>query len=256
MPIAIITGGGSGIGRATAQKLLSSGYAVVLAGRNVQTLEATAAELKAVGNEIRTFPTDVSKPAEVDQLIQFTLKEFGEIDALVNAAGYAPMIPTPDILPEQWREILDINLSAAFYTSRAVWPIMRRQHEEFVVEHRVQFGDKPVDRKINTGGVIVNISSAAARDPFPGLGAYAVAKLGVNMLTQVLAREGEPLGIRVFCVAPSGVETGMFRQLLTPEQVPSEEILRPEDVAAVIDQAINGALLYSSGETVYLHRRI
>lgn len=256
MPVALITGGGGGIGRATALKLLESGHAVILAGRNARALEMAAEEIKVAGGEVRIIPTDVAQSEHVNKLIKETLQEFGEIDVLVNAAGFAPMIPTPDVTPEQWRQILDINLSGSFYTSRAVWPIMRRQHEEFLAEHRAQFGDKSIDRSINTGGVIVNISSAAARDPFPGLGAYAVAKLGLTMLTQVLAREGEPLGIRVFCVAPSGVETGMFRQLLTPEQVSSEEILRPEDVANMIDQVVNGALRYSSGETIYVHRRI
>jgi NAD(P)-dependent dehydrogenase (short-subunit alcohol dehydrogenase family) len=256
MPVALITGGGGGIGRATALKLVASGHAVALAGRSPGPLEAAADEIRRAGGEARIFPTDVAKADHVETLVRKTLEEFGEIDVLVNAAGYAPMIPTPDVTPEQWRQILDVNLSSAFYTARAVWPVMRRQHEEFLAEFHTEFPDKPLERSVNTGGVIVNISSAAARDPFPGLGAYACAKLALNMLTQVLAREGEPLGIRVFGVAPSGVETAMFRQLLSPEQVPSEEILRPDDVADLIQQAVDGALRNSSGETIYLHRRI
>lgn len=256
MAVAIVTGAGGGIGRCIALKLTELGHAVVLAGRTVGSLEAVAAEIKVAGGEPLVVPTDVSKPEAVDKLVRTTLENLGQINVLVNSAGWAPMIPTAEVAPAQWRQILDTNLSGSFYTSRAVWPIMQRQHLEYISDHREKPGQEPTDRHLATGGVIVNISSVASRDPFPGLGAYAVAKVGINMLTHVLAQEGEPFGIRVMAVAPGAVETSMFRQLLTTDQVPTEDTLAPDDVADVIASCIKGALSHSTGETIFMHRRM
>jgi len=256
MKVAIITGAGGGIGRAIALRLHEEGYATVLAGRTPGPLESVADELKRAGGTALIVPTDVAKADHVQQLVQKTLAEFGQVDVAVNNAGYAPMIPTPDITPAQWRDILDINLSSVFYLTRAVWPVMQRQHLEFVSDHRNQHGETPWDRETTTGGTIVNISSVAARDPYPGLGAYAAAKLGVNMLTKVTAQEGEPNGIRVYAVAPAGVETSMFRSLLSTDQVPTEEVLRPGDVADTVAACLAGPMRWASGETLYLHRRV
>ncbi len=255
-PTAIVTGAASGIGRAIALALAKSGYAIALVGRTAATLEQAATEIHKLGATALAIPADVSNSDQVDRMIRHAHEKLGRIDVLVNAAGVAPMIPTPDITPAQWHEIIDTNLSSVFYTTRAVWPILRNQHIQFVADHRTRSGDAPIPRNVTTGGCIINISSMAARDPFPGLGAYAVAKSGVNMLTQVTAREGEPFGIRTFAIAPAGVETPMFRELLTPDQVPSDQILRPEDVASLALDFIQGSLRHSSGETLYLQRHI
>ncbi len=260
MGVAIITGAGGGIGRAIALKLTEMSHAVVLAGRNTHQLEIVADEIKQAGGEPLVVAVDVGKHEQVDKLVRATLETFGQINVLVNCAGWAPMIPTADVTPAQWQQILDTNLSGTFYTSRAVWPVMQRQHLEYVSDHRnkqdEKDGDKPKDRHAATGGVIVNISSVASRDPFPGLGAYAVSKVGINMLTHVMAQEGEPLGIRVIAIAPGAVETSMFRQLLTPDQVPTEDTLDPDDVADVIVSCIKGSLAHSTGETIFIHRRM
>jgi gluconate 5-dehydrogenase len=256
MKIAIITGAAGGIGRALAFRLHEDGFALVLAGRTASALEGLSDELRRAGATTLIVPTDVGKPEQVQNLVQKTLAEFGRVDVVVNNAGYAPMVSTADITTGQWQDILNVNLSSVFYMTRAVWPVMQRQHLEFVSDHRKEHGDKPPDREANTGGIIVNISSVAARDPFPGLGAYAAAKVAVNMLTKVTAAEGEPNGIRVYAVGPSGVETGMLRSLLSAEQLPTEEILRPEDVADTVAACIGGALRWSAGETLYVHRRV
>ena len=117
-----------------------------------------------------------------------------------------------------------------FYVTKAVWEVMKR----------------------GGGGVIVNISSMAARDPFAGLGAYAVAKSGLNMLTLVSAREGDAAGIRVVGIAPGAVETPMLRGVVGDAQIP---VMEPTDLAAAIMEAVAGGLRYASGETIYLHRR-
>ena len=266
MGVAIVTGAGSGIGRAVAARLAQMGHTLVLAGRTAQTLEETADLLRTAAGRspantsspgsVLVVPADVSRSAEVARLVDETMDEYSRVDIVFNGVGQAPMIPTSAVTPEQWRQILDVNLSSAFYMTRAVWGIMERQHFEFNADHRGNPGETPADRNAITGGVIINVSSAAARDPFPGLGAYAVAKAGINMLTQVTAREGEAIGIRVFCVAPSGVETGMFRSLVSEEQVGTDDVLLPADVAETVGDMVNGGLRWASGEVVYVHRRM
>jgi NAD(P)-dependent dehydrogenase (short-subunit alcohol dehydrogenase family) len=102
--------------------------------------------------------------------------------------------------------------------------------------------------------VVVNVSSAAARDPFPGFAAYAAAKAGLHLFGLSAAREGEPIGVRVHTVAPGSVETEMFRGLMTKEQWPADKTLDPADVARIIGQCVTGELRYTSGEVIYVHR--
>lgn len=231
--VAVITGAGRGIGRATAIELAGAGYRVVLAGRNRAALDETL-QLAAgkVGARGVVLPSDVTRPDDVERLIALTLDRFGRIDALVNNAGLAPVRSIKETTIEQWRAVIDTNLSAAFYATRAAWPAFGRQG----------------------GGVVVNISSAAARDPFAGFAAYGAAKAGLNLFGLAAAREGAAVGVRVHTIAPGAVETGMFREIMTPEQWPREKTLDPADVARVVLQCIRGDLRYASGEVIYLQK--
>jgi len=236
---AIVTGGGTGIGRATALRLAKSGYAVVVAGRRWQPLDAVVSEIKAAGGKALAVPSDMSKVDEVSGMVARTMEAFGRIDVLVNNAGSARMVPLHQMTPYQWHEALDANLSSAFYTTRAVWPIMQNQHAS---------SDKE-------WGTIVNISSMSAKDPFAGLGAYGAAKAGVNLLTLSTAREGADAGIRAVCIAPGAVDTGMFQQVMGGKPIPPGIAIMPDDVAAMVVEAVSGSLRYCSGETIYVHRR-
>jgi NAD(P)-dependent dehydrogenase (short-subunit alcohol dehydrogenase family) len=256
MPIALVTGAGGGIGRAVCLKMAEMGYHVVLAGRSVEALEQVADEVRRVGTEALVVPTDVTKPDHIEKTITQALETWGEINVVVNCAGQAPLVPTHQVSPEQWREILEANLSSAFYVIRAVWPHMQRQHYAYLSEHRDKQGVAHLPAEGNSGGMIVNISSMSSKDPFPGLGAYGVAKAGLNMLTHVMAQEGEPVGIRVLGIAPGAVETKMFRGMFDTDQVPAEEVLHPDEVAGMVEAFVGGALRNSSGETVFLHRRM
>ena len=229
--VAIITGAGGGIGRAVARELAGAGFRVVVAGREMGRLEET---LRLAGGGGLVVQTDVTKPAEVERLVTVTLEAFGRVDALVNNAGYAPVRSIREMTDEQWRTVVDTNLSAAFYTTRAAWPAFERQG----------------------GGVVVNISSAAARDPFPGFAAYGAAKAGLNLLGLAAAREGAAIGVRVHTIAPGAVETGMFRGIMTAEQWPNEKTLDPADVARVVLQCVRGDLRYASGEVIYLNKAL
>ncbi len=179
-------------------------------------------------------PTDVARHEEVDRLAQATLDRFGRIDAVVNNAGLAPARSIIEMTISEWQAVLDTNLSAAFYLCKAAWPAFERQRS----------------------GVVVNVSSEAARDPFPGFAAYAAAKAGLNLLGLCAVREGQAIGVRVHTVAPGAVETGMLRRLFSPEQLAAEDALDPRDVAAIIIDCVRGALACSSGEVMYVHKRV
>ena len=245
MKVILITGGGSGIGAATANKLLARGDAVLIAGRDGAKLNALAAAHRTSGGEIHCCKADVSDPADVQRLIDSALQWKHRIDAVVNCAGVAPMWPIHELAIEQWRQILDTNLSSVFYMTRALWPVFKKQFDA-LSEARKAGQD---------AGVIINLSSEAARNPFPGLGAYGAAKAGVNMLTQATAREGREINVRVFAIAPAAVETPMFRSLPIASQVPPQNILDVDSIADTIAAAIDGGLRYASGETIYIHRR-
>lgn len=226
--VAIITGAGRGIGRAAAIELARRGYQLSLASRSQEQLAETA-RLAGSGAVI---PTDVTDPRQVDGLIEKTRSEFSRIDAVVHCAGLAPSVTVEQMTDDQWRDVIDVNLSAAFYLARAVWPTFREQRS----------------------GVIVNISSVSSRDPFPGFAAYGAAKAALNVFSLVLAREGKEIGVRVHTIAPGAVETEMFRALVTEQQWPREKTLDPSDVARVIAQCVDGDLRHTSGEVIFLSK--
>ena len=228
--VAIITGAGRGIGRAAAHALGREGYSIALVSRTQADLDATKRDIaKSIA-----FSGDVSDAQRVADVVSKTVAHFGRLDAIVHSAGIAPMLSVEQTTSEDWRAILDTNLSAAFYLARAAWPSFRKQG----------------------GGVIVNISSLSARDPFPGFSAYGAAKAGLNLLGLALAREGQEIGVRVHTLMLGAVETAMFRKIRTPEQWPSSKTLDPADVAATIVQCVRGNLRYTSGEVITLHKAI
>ncbi|WP_428938741.1 SDR family NAD(P)-dependent oxidoreductase [Fontivita pretiosa] len=231
---AIITGAGGGIGRATAGELARLGFRVVLAGRTEATLQETDRLINVPGRTL-IVRGDVACPEHAQNIVTRTLERFGRIDVLVNSAGTAPLRDVEQTTPQLWRDVIETNLSGVFYLCRACWPTFRRQQ----------------------GGVIVNISSMAARDPFGGFVAYGAAKAGLNNLGLSLAREGAAIGVRVHTIAPGAVETAMFRSILSPEQFPVENTLSPADVARVVAECAmpDGALRYTSGQVIWLNKR-
>ena len=228
-PVAIVTGAGRGIGQATAVQLSKRGYVVALVARTESQLSATS---RLCDGETLVLPLDVREPAAIAGAVETVISTFGRIDALVNNAGVAPLGPFGDTDVAAYDDVLATNLGATVHFSRAVWPA-------FAAAKR---------------GVIVNVSSEAARDPFPGFALYAAAKSAINGFTKALAKEAEPLGIRVHCVAPAGVETAMLRAIADETVVPKDKTLSPEDVAKVIVACVVGDLASTSGETIYLHK--
>ena len=229
-PVALITGAGRGIGRAAAVELARAGYDLVLVARTASDLTETA-HLAARGTVV---PLDVTDADAVENCVRNTAHEHGRLDAIVHCAGLAPVKSIDEMTVAQWRDVLDTNLSAAFYLCRAAWPHFKTQNS----------------------GVIVNISSESSRDPFPGFAAYGAAKAALNLFARSAAREAQAFGARVHTIAPAAVETGMFRQILTPDQYPAEKTLTPEDVARVILQCVRGDLAHTSGEVIYVHKTL
>jgi NAD(P)-dependent dehydrogenase (short-subunit alcohol dehydrogenase family) len=175
--VAIVTGGGSGVGRAAALALLRDGWNVVVAGRRPEPLQAVIEESKA-GSRGLGVPTDVSNPASVQALFDAAVKAFGRVDLLFNNAGVnAPGIPLEELSIEQWRNVVDINLSGMFYCIQQAFKVMKDQ--------------SPM------GGRIINNGSISAHAPRPNSIAYTATKHSVTGLTKAASLDGRKYNIAV-----------------------------------------------------------
>jgi NADP-dependent 3-hydroxy acid dehydrogenase YdfG len=174
--IAIVTGAGSGIGKAVAAALAQNGYSVVLTGRRKEKLEATAAEIKATNSQSLVVPADVTDPAAVRDLFAKTKDTFGRLDLLFNNAGTSGRaIPLEDLAYEQWKSIVDTNLTGAFLCTQEAFKIMKSQDPR--------------------GGRIINNGSISAHSPRPNSAPYTASKHGVTGLTKVTSLDGRKYDI-------------------------------------------------------------
>lgn len=228
----LVTGASSGIGRALAVVMAREGWAVALAARSTEKLEETALMCQKVapGAEVLVCACDVSDPAQAARAVAAAHAAFGRLDAVANIAGFAPMGSLDSVTDAAVRECLAVNLEAVVWTTRAAWP------------HFLAQG----------GGAVVNVSSMASVDPFPGFNIYAAAKAGVNLFTQATAKEGADKNIRAYAVAPGCVETPMLRSLFDASVIPTEKCLAPEAVAQVICDCIVGKRQEASGSVILL----
>ncbi len=201
--VAIITGGGTGIGRAIANTFASEGAIVVIAARTLSRLEEVAKEIKSAGGEAKAIQTDVSSEEEVNSLAAETIKEYGKIDVMVcNHAGGGGGGSVVDLELDGWRETLAINLTGTLLCCRAALRDM-------------------IPRR---SGSIVNISSVAGMYGVPGLSAYSTSKWGVIGLTQTMAIEMGEYNIRVNSISPAGTRTGRFEGVAEMRGIPFEEL--------------------------------
>ena len=212
--VAVVTGGGAGVGRAVALLFLREGAKVVIAGRDGAKLEAVAADANA-GDRLKTVPTDVTSPAECQSLLDAATAAYGRVDVLVNNAGTNLKARTiRELTPEAWDMMMRTNLDGAFYCTKAVLPQM-------------------FDRK---DGVIVNVVSVAGKRANPlGGAAYVASKFGMGGLGLVLSNEEKDSGVRGSNVYPGEIDTPILKERPTP--VSDEQralILKPEDVADAV----------------------
>jgi meso-butanediol dehydrogenase/(S,S)-butanediol dehydrogenase/diacetyl reductase len=238
--VAIITGGGSGIGRASAELFAREGAKVVVADFNEKAGQEAVAAIRQAGGEAIFVPVDVSDSAQVQRLVDTTLQAYGGIDILVNNAGILLFGTALDTSLQDWERVIAINLTGTFLLSKAVLP------------HMIARG----------GGSIVNLtSSTGAHDAAANTVAYVTSKGGVALLTRAMAIDHAKHNVRVNAVAPGPTDTPMLRDAMSPEQLdafaatfPMGRLGRPEEVARAIlflasDEAsfVTGAILAVDG---------
>ena len=186
--VAIITGGGRGIGKAIATQLAQLGAAVVVTARSEAQVEAVAADLRAMGAQAIGVTGDISDAAQVAKIVERTLQSFGRVDILVNNAGVIwPVDEVVDSDPAAWAYNIQVNLVGPFYLTRQLLPMM-------------------IEQKY---GRIVNVSSGAAVNPIVGASAYSTAKAGMDMFTRALAQEIIDTGVTINSYHPGMVDTEM-----------------------------------------------
>jgi NAD(P)-dependent dehydrogenase (short-subunit alcohol dehydrogenase family) len=238
--VAVITGGGTGIGRATACVLAERGADVVVASRRTENLEKAAADVRERGRRALVVTTDVRKPDDCERLIDETMAEYGRLDILVNNAGGSRAHPLDQWTLEGFDNMIALNLRSVFHLS------------QLAARHMIARGR----------GNIVNISSGASQLGLPFVAPYGAAKAGVNNLTRTLAADLGPHGIRVNCIAVGAVKSeGFVREMARigrdPDDVggSSNAIGRagtPEEIAYPILFLVSEAASFLSGETIYV----
>ncbi len=227
--VALVTGGASGIGKATALKMAEYGAKVVIADFNLDGAQAVVEEIIAAGGSAAAVKTDVSKRADCDNAVKKAVETFGTLDIAANCAGINVACKMIDMTDELWDRINNIDLKGTMYISQAAAKVM-------------------VEKKY---GHIVNIASISAKIAEDMNGAYCVAKAGVQMMTQVMALELAEFGINVNAVCPGPVNTNIMQEVfvqrgaisgMTPQEfetfflsdIPMKRMAEPNDVAELM----------------------
>jgi len=228
--VCVVTGGSAGIGLATATGFAKKGYHICFCGRDANKLENAKKFLEEKGGTCSHRILDLRDEDQLIDWLNAIIQEQGKIDILVNNAGKAPLSQIDQLPIQEFQDAMSINVNAVFRAVQTVWPIMKSQGN----------------------GVIINISSLASIDPFPGFSVYGACKAWVNLFTKSIADEGKPLGIRVFSLALGAVETEMLRGLFP--NFPKKQTLSPEAVADFIVRLDEEAMKPLSGQTFFLKK--
>lgn len=228
--VAIVTGASRGIGRAIAVRLAQAQARVVAVARSAAGLRETCRLAEQAGGTCLPIEADVTNFQAVERIVQHVTRELRRVDVLINNAGTAPMSQMKDFDVGAFDAMMALNCNAVFYTTRAVWPSFAQQG----------------------GGRIVNISSIAAVDPFPGFQAYGATKAWVNAFTKAVAEEGRPHNIRAFAVAPGAVDTQMLRDRFP--DFPADQCLTPQEVADTVAWVLDPRSQHASGAVVYIKK--
>jgi NAD(P)-dependent dehydrogenase (short-subunit alcohol dehydrogenase family) len=191
--VAVVTGAGSGIGRASALALMKLGYATVLAGRRKDALEATAAQGKEFKVRTLCIPTDVTDAKSVDALFAATKKEFGRVDVLFNNAGMGTGVPFEDLTVEQWNQVVATNLTGSFLCAQAAFRVMKDQKPQ--------------------GGRIINNGSISAHAPRPNSAPYTATKHAITGLTKSISLDGRKYDIACAQVDVGNAATEMTERM-------------------------------------------
>ena len=230
--VAIVTGAGSGVGRAITLLLAKQGYDLVLAGRRKAPLDETALQaerLEPAGDASAVvIPTDMGDPAQVRGLIDEALARFGKVDVLINNAAIAEFSPIESADHEQLLRTLRINTVGPGTAIYALWPTFRSQG----------------------AGCVVNVSTMGTQSPFPGLCAYAASKCALESFARSIANEAGDDDIRAYNVAPGAIETEMLRSFIDEDQLPTAQSLTLEEVAQAVVDLATGERQEENGATI------
>ncbi|MBI1733780.1 MAG: SDR family oxidoreductase [Candidatus Rokubacteria bacterium] len=243
--VAIVTGGGRGIGRATALELARMGAGVVVAELDEGSAKRTAGEVTGLGRPSLPLAVDVTRRADLDAMVRRTIERFGRIDVLVNNAGIYRAAATLDVTEEHWDAIMTINAKAVFFATQAVLPAMIRQHR----------------------GNVISLASMAGKIGSRTNLPYNASKAAVISMTKSLALAHAADGIRVNCVCPGFVETDMWTKVAAEQgallgmtaaeftkarlgSVPLGRMETPEDVANVIGFLASSKSAYMTGQAL------
>ena len=215
-PVAVVTGAGSGVGRATVLKFAAEGWRVTLVGRRPDALaETIALTPRAQRKNLLALPCDLGDLAAVGAMARAALKRFGRIDALVNAAGTnIPRRALGELTPADYAAVMDANVNGVLHLVQAFLPTMRAQ----------------------ASGTIVLVGSEAGLQASPKAGAaYVVSKFGITGLTQTINAEERPRGLRACCIFPGDIDTPLLsKRPVPPPPEARARMMQPEDIAACV----------------------
>ena len=237
--VIIVTGAGSGIGRATARRLGAEGGAVACLDLNAETAKQVAAEIEEDGGRAVGLPCDVSDPAQVREVVAGAAGALGRPDILCNIAGIGRFHHSLEMTYDEWKRMIDVNLTGTFLVAQAVLPHL-----------------------LDRGGVVLNTTSTSGIVPQPWQAAYCASKGGVLMLTKALALEYLDRNVRINAIAPGGVDTPILNDFSTlPEGASMKRIIRymspmgfsqPEDVASLYAYVASDEAHYMTGSIVVM----
>ena len=205
--VAIVTGGGRGIGRAIALSLAKEGASIAVVARTESEIESVAQEINNLGGKAIAIKTDITDTAQVDCMVQLVMEKFSRIDILINNAGYARHAYIQDISDNLWDTTMNINLRGVMLCTRSVYRHMLNQKS----------------------GYIINISSGAGKHGSPKYATYSTSKFGVIGFTECLAAEGRKHGIKASVICPGPVATKMRAGNHPDDDV--SKLMQPEDIA-------------------------
>jgi NAD(P)-dependent dehydrogenase (short-subunit alcohol dehydrogenase family) len=243
--VAVVTGGGRGIGQAIAYGFAKAGAQVIVTSRKAQDLEATAATIGAFGGKAFPLPAHLGRMDEIQKMVNTVVEKFGRIDILVNNAGASPAMGSVlDSDERLWDTIMNLNLKGVYFTSQAVAKVMKAQ----------------------ASGKIINIASVDGFNPEPFVSVYSISKAGVRMITKTFANELASFNIQVNTIVPGPIDTKMMNSHwahLPPEEakkakaaleriLPTGRMGRPDEIAGAALFLASAASSYTTGTEIVI----
>ncbi|MDY6834324.1 MAG: glucose 1-dehydrogenase [Chloroflexota bacterium] len=236
--VCLITGAGSGIGKATASAFAAAGASVIVNDVSLAVAQSVVPEIAPMDGEVLPIEADVSQSIQVQDMFQKILSHFGSIDVLVNNAGVQTETPFLELTEQEWDTITGINLKGAFLCSQSAARVMAKRGH----------------------GKIINISSIHQQLPRRNIAHYAASKAGLNMLTKVIALELADCGVTAVCVAPGATATPMNQAELSCQhklaelssRIPMARVADPEEIARCIVFLASDVASYITGSTLYV----